>query len=214
MDALFTPKAIFAGHDWGGRDACVTAALWPERCSGIVSVTINLIQDMVIAWRPLLPAIKAGFWHFYYFLTPRGVAGFALNLKGLARAFCTTKPPVMNFTTVEDLDRAVTAEDNPAYIDMVILCYRVRLLYAPGDPRYAELEEELLRQPPITVPTVTLDGLQDGNFPGPNWSNTAKYFTGKRLQYCIEGAAHNLPQEEPEAFADAAREMAELALGN
>jgi pimeloyl-ACP methyl ester carboxylesterase len=209
MDALNIPKAILAGYDWGGRGACVAAALWPERVTGLVSVNSYLIQDLNVAWTPLVPAIEAGFWYFYYFLTPRGVAGLTLNFKALARVVWTKNSPVWNFTE-SDLDRAVTTYNNPDYIDVVVHCYRVRLLYAPADPRYAELEAQLLLQPTISVPAVTLDGLEDGNFPATNGSASAKYFTGPRVHHEVPGAGHNLPQEQPGAFADAVREVATL----
>jgi pimeloyl-ACP methyl ester carboxylesterase len=209
MDALQIPKAIFAGYDWGGRGACVAAALWPERCSGLVSVNSYLIQDLSVAWVPLVPAIEAGFWYFYYFLTPRGAAGLTQNFKEIARVVWTKNSPQWDFTE-SDLDRAATTYNNPDYVDVVLHVYRVRLLYAPGDPAYAELEARLLQQPPITVPAVTLDGLADGNFPPTNGSTSAIHFTGPRVHHQVPGAGHNLPQEAPIAFADAVREVASL----
>jgi pimeloyl-ACP methyl ester carboxylesterase len=209
MDALQIPKAIFAGYDWGGRGACVAAALWPVRCSGLVSVNSYLIQDLSVAWVPLVPAIEAGFWYFYYFLTPRGAAGLTQNFKEIARVVWTKNSPQWDFTE-SDLDRAATTYNNPDYVDVVLHVYRVRLLYAPGDPAYAELEARLLQQPPITVPAVTLDGLADGNFPPTNGSTSAIHFTGPRVHHQVPGAGHNLPQEAPIAFADAVREVASL----
>jgi pimeloyl-ACP methyl ester carboxylesterase len=209
MDALQIPKAIFAGYDWGGRGACVAAALWPERCSGLVSVNSYLIQDLSVAWVPLVPAIEAGFWYFYYFLTPRGAAGLTQNFKEIARVVWTKNSPQWDFTE-SDLDRAATTYNNPDYVDVVLHVYRVRLLYAPGDPAYAELEARLLQQPPITVPAVTLDGLADGNFPPTNGSTSAIHFTGPRVHHQVPGAGHNLPQEAPIAFTDAVREVASL----
>jgi pimeloyl-ACP methyl ester carboxylesterase len=169
------------------------------------------IQDLSVAWVPLVPAIEAGFWYFYYFLTPRGVAGLTENYETLTRVVWTKNSPQWNFTQL-DLDRAATIYNNPDYIDVVLHCYRVRLLYAPADPAYLELEGELLKQPPITVPAVTLDGLADGNFPATNGSSSASHFTGPRVHHQVPGAGHNLPQEAPKAFADAVREVASLAL--
>ncbi|KAI5457968.1 Alpha/Beta hydrolase protein [Mariannaea sp. PMI_226] len=207
LDALKVPKAIFAGYDWGGRGACVAAALWPERCSGLVSVNSYLIQDLSQAWVPLAAPIEAGFWYFYYFLTPRGEAALAEHPKDIARVVWTKNSPKWNYTEA-DLDRAAETFVNPDYISVVTHVYRHRLLYAPGDPEYAEIEKELLKQPRISVPAVTLDGLADGNFPPTNGSSSAAYFTGKRVHHQVKDAGHNLPQEKPEAFISAVLEVA------
>ncbi|CAM6102483.1 unnamed protein product [Calypogeia fissa] len=209
LDALHIPKAIFAGYDWGGRGACVAAALWPDRCLGLVSVNSYLIQDLSVAWVPLAPAIEAGFWYFYYFLTPRGAAALAETPKEIARVVWTKNSPDWNYTEA-DLDRASTISINPDYVDVVLHCYRQRLLYAPGDPAYADLEAKLLKQPPITVPAVTLDGEADGNFPATNGSSSASHFTGPRVHHEVPGAGHNLPQEKPKAFVDAVLEVVSL----
>lgn len=209
LDALDIQKAIFAGYDWGGRGACVAAALWPERCSGLVSVNSYLIQDLSQAWVPLAANIEAGFWYFYYFLTPRGEAALAEHPKDIARVVWTRNSPKWNYTEA-DLDRAAETFVNPDYISVVTHVYRHRLLYAPGDPDYAEIETALLAQPPIPVPAVTLDGLDDGNFPATNGSSSAKYFTGPRVHHQVPGAGHNLPQEAPQAFIDAVIEVASL----
>ena len=209
MDALKIPKAIFAGYDWGGRGACVAAALWPERCLGLVSVNSYLIQNLSVAWVPLAPAIEAGLWFFYYFLTPRGAAALAQTPKEIARVVWTRNSPHWNFTEA-DLDRASTTFNNPDYVDVVLHSYRHRLLYASGDPHYAELEAKLLKQPPITVPAVTLDGLADGSSPPTNGSSSEGHFTGPRVHYEVPLAGHNLPQEAPQAFINAVLEVASL----
>ncbi|KAM5342015.1 hypothetical protein ACJ41O_015046 [Fusarium nematophilum] len=211
LDALEIEKAIFAGYDWGGRGACVAAALWPERCAGLVSVNSYLIQDLSKAWVPLDAAIEAGFWYFYYFLTPRGEAALADHPKDIARIVWTRNSPEWNYTEA-DLDRAAETFVNPDYISVVTHVYRHRLLYAPGDLSYADFEKTLLKQPVITVPTVTLDGLADGNFPPTNGSSTAHYFSGPRVHHQVPGAGHNLPQEKPQAFVDAIVEVATLKL--
>jgi len=209
LDALNIPKAIFAGYDWGGRGACVAAALWPERCSGLVSVNSYLIQDLSKAWIPLDPKIEAGFWYFFYFLTPRGEAGLIQNPKDIARVVWTKNSPLWNFTEA-DLSRAAETFINPDYASVVLHVYRHRLLYAPGDPAYADLETRLLRQPQISAPTVTLDGLADGNFPPTNGSSSAQYFSGSRVHHQVAGAGHNLPQEKPDAFVAAVIEVSSL----
>jgi pimeloyl-ACP methyl ester carboxylesterase len=209
LDALAIPKAIFAGYDWGGRGANVAAALWPERCLGLVSVNSYLIQNLNVAWTPLDPYIEFGFWYFYYFLTPRGEAALSTNAKGIAKVVWTRNSPDWNFTQA-DLDRAATTFINQDYVSVVLHVYRHRLLYAPGDPDYAEMERVLLTQPPITVPAVTLDGLADGNFPATNGSSSAAYFTGPRVHHQVPHAGHNLPQEAPQAFVAAVLEVSSL----
>lgn len=210
MDALDIPKAIFAGYDWGGRGANVAAALWPERCVGLVSVNSYLIQDLEHAWAPLDAEIEAGFWYFYYFLTPRGEAGLASHPKDIARVVWTRNSPKWNYTEA-DLDTAAETFANPNYVSVVTHVYKHRLSYAPGDPDYAEFEAKLLKLPSIPVPAVTLDGLADGNFPATDGSSSAKYFTGKRVHHQVADAGHNLLQENPEEFAAAVLEVAELA---
>ncbi|KAH7143400.1 Alpha/Beta hydrolase protein [Dactylonectria macrodidyma] len=209
LDALDIEKAIFAGYDWGGRGACVAAALWPERCAGLVSVNSYLIQDLSKAWVPLNATIEAGFWYFYYFLTPRGEAALAEHPKDIARIVWTKNSPEWNYTEA-DLDRAAETFVNPDYVSVVTHVYRHRLLYAPGDPSYAGIEKSLLKQPVITVPTVTLDGLADGNFPPTNGSSSAQYFSGPRVHHQVPNAGHNLPQEKPQAFVNAVLEVASL----
>jgi pimeloyl-ACP methyl ester carboxylesterase len=209
MDALNVPPAIFAGYDWGGRGANVAAALWPERCTGLVSVNSYLIQNLAVAQEPLAPAIEAGYWYFYYFLTERGRQGLTQNTKELARVVWHKNSPEWRFTEAE-LDRAAELFDNPDYVDVVLHCYRHRLLTAPGDPRYDELEARLLKQPPITVPAVTLDGKADGVVPPTNGTSSASHFTGPRVHHVVAGAGHNLPQERPKAFASAVLEVARL----
>jgi pimeloyl-ACP methyl ester carboxylesterase len=177
--------------------------------TGLVSVNSYLILDLSVAWTPLEPPFEVGFWYFYYFLSPRGVAGFAENFKELARVVWTKNSPDWNFTE-SDLDRAATTYNNPDYMDVVVHCYRVRLLYVPADPRYVELEARLLLQPPITVPVVTLDSLEDRNFPATNGFPSAKYFTGPRVHHEVPRAGHSLPREQPVAFADAVRDVATL----
>ncbi|KAF5529939.1 epoxide hydrolase [Fusarium phyllophilum] len=209
LDALNIKKAIFAGYDWAGRGACVAAALWPERCAGLVSVSSYLIQDLSKAWVPLDLKIEAGFWYFYYFLTPREQAALAEHPKDIARVVWDKNSPEWNYTEA-DLDLAAETVVNPDYVSVVTHVYRHRLLYAHGDPDYSDFEKALLEQPVIPVPTVTLDGLADGNFPPTNGSSSAKYFSGPRVHHQVPGAGHNLPQEKPAAFVNAVLEVASL----
>ncbi|KLP19923.1 Uncharacterized protein LW94_6185 [Fusarium fujikuroi] len=184
-------------------------ALWPERCAGLVSVNSYLIQDLSKAWVPLDAKIEAGFWYFYYFLTPRGQAALAEHPKDIARVVWDKNSPEWNYTE-EDLDRATETFVNPDYVSVVTHVYKHRLLYAPGDPDYSDIEKALLEQPVISVPTVTLDGLADGNFPPTNGSSSAKYFSGPRVHHQVPGAGHNLPQEKPSAFVNAVLEVTSL----
>jgi pimeloyl-ACP methyl ester carboxylesterase len=213
MDALGIDRAVLAGYDWGGRAACVAAALWPARCAGLVSVNSYLIQDIAAAGTPIRPDLEAGFWYFYYFLTERGRAGLTANRREIARVIWTRNSPRWDFGD-DLLDRTAEAFDNPDYVDVVIHSYRHRLGYAPGDPHYEDLERQLAGSPPVAVPAVTLDGQADGNFPATDGSATAAHFTGPRVHHQVPEAGHNLPQEAPEAFADAVLEVAALAREN
>ncbi|WP_151477411.1 alpha/beta fold hydrolase [Streptomyces albicerus] len=206
MDALGIESAYLAGYDWGGRAACIAAAVWPERCLGLVSVNSYLIQDIAAAMNPIAPPLEAGFWYFYYFLTERGRAGLAANAKEIARVIWTRNSPKWHFGD-EVLDRAAEAFQNPDYVEIVIHSYRHRLGFAPGFSEYEKIETLLAQQPVITVPAVTLDGLADGNFPATDGTSSAHHFTGPRLHRLVKDAGHNLPQERPEAFAAAVRDV-------
>ena len=209
LNALDIPRAVLAGYDWGARAACIVAALWPERCTGLVSVNSYQILDIATAGQPLRPELEAGFWYFFYFTTERGRAGLTANRRDLAKVIWTRNSPKWHFDDAT-LERAAEAFDNPDYVDVVIHGYRHRLGLADGDPRYADIEARLATQPAIAVPTVTLDGTADGIFPATDGSPTAKHFTGPRLHHQVPGAGHNLPQEAPAAFADAVREVTRL----
>jgi pimeloyl-ACP methyl ester carboxylesterase len=206
MDALGIPRAIAAGFDWGGRAACVTAALWPERCAGLVSVGSYLIQDIATAMTPVRPELEAGFWYFYYFLTERGRAGLTANRRQIARVIWARNSPDWHFDDAT-LERAAVAFSNPDYVEVVLHSYRHRLGAAPSCPPYDHAEKLLAAQPPIAVPAVTLDGLADGNFPATDGSLSAPHFTGPRAHHQVPCAGHNLPQEAPGPFARAVLEL-------
>ncbi len=209
LDALAIPRAILAGYDWGGRAACVAAALRPDRVAGLVSVNGYLIQDISAAMQPLRPDLEAGFWYFFYFLTDRGRAGLTANRRAIAEVIWRRNSPRWAFSDA-DLDRAAEAFDNPDYVEVVLHSYRHRLGQAPGAPEYDQAEAALARLPAITVPTVTLDGTADGNFPATDGRASAQHFTGPRVHRQVPDAGHNLPQEAPGAFADAIRTVTEL----
>jgi pimeloyl-ACP methyl ester carboxylesterase len=206
LDALAIPRAILAGYDWGGRAACVAAALQPERVAGLVSVNGYLVQDIAASNRPLAPELEAGFWYFFYFLTDRGRAGLDANRRGIAEVIWRRNSPKWPFGEAE-LDRAARAFENPDYVDVVIHSYRHRLGRAFGDPAYSAAEAALAKAPPIRVPAVTLDGTADGNFPATDGTGYAAHFTGWHRHHRVPDAGHNLPQEAPGAFADAIREV-------
>jgi pimeloyl-ACP methyl ester carboxylesterase len=161
------------------------------------------------ATTPIRPDVEAGLWYFYYFLTERGRAGLTANRREVAKVIGTRNSPAWPFDDAT-LDRAATAFDNPDYVDVVLHSYRHRLGAAPGYPPYDEIEQRLAAQPAIPVPAITLDGLADGNFPATDGSPSAHHFTGPRVHHQVPNAGHNRPQEAPDAFAGAVRELATL----
>ena len=212
MDALGIDRAVFAGYDWGGRAGCVAAALWPERCSGLVSVNGYLVQDLTTAMQPIRPDLEAGLWYFWYFSTVRGENGLRADARGIAEVIWRRNSPAWTFDD-DVLDRAAEAFENPDFVDVVLHSYRHRLGLAAGHPAYAHLQDRLRTLPPIAVPAVTLDGLADGNFPATEARASAAHFTGERRHHQVPAAGHNLPQEAPDAFAAAVVEVLGLAPG-
>jgi pimeloyl-ACP methyl ester carboxylesterase len=206
IDALGIQRAVFAGYDWGGRAACVGAALWPERCAGLVSLNSYNIQDIAGAMVPARAEREVALWYQYYFQIERGRAGLAANRREIAKILWQQWSPNWAFDNAT-FDRTATAFDNPDYVDVVIHSYRHRYGLAEGDPQYADVERRLAAQPVISVPAITLDGAGDGVIPATDGSSTAAKFTGPRSHRVIPRAGHNLPQEEPEAFAAAVMEL-------
>jgi pimeloyl-ACP methyl ester carboxylesterase len=202
MDALSVKRAVLAGYDWGGRAACVAAALWPDRCTGLVSVNGYLVQDIAKAMVPARPEREVPLWYQYYFQVERGRAGLAANRRGIARILWQQWSPNWHFDDAT-FERTAVAFDNPDYVDIVIHSYRHRFGLADGDPHYADLQRRLAALPAITVPTITLDGDADGVVPATDGTASAPKFPGRRSHHVIPHAGHNLPQEEPEAFAAA-----------
>jgi pimeloyl-ACP methyl ester carboxylesterase len=206
MDSLGVKRAVFAGYDWGGRAACVAAALWPDRCLGLVSVNSYLIQDIARAMVPVKPEREVPLWYQYYFQLERGRAGLAANRREITRILWRQWSPNWRFDDVT-FDRTALAHDNPDYVDIVIHSYRHRFGLAGGDPQYADVQRRLAVLPAITVPAITLDGDADGVAPPTDGTASAARFTGRRTHRVIPRAGHNLPQEEPEAFAAAVMEL-------
>lgn len=209
IEALDLKSPILAGYDWGGRAACVVAALWPERVGGLVSITGYNIQNIATASRPQSPAAEHRYWYQWYFHTERGAAGLAQNRGPLCRLLWELWSPNYRFS---DIDYAKTAAsfDNPDFVAVVIQSYRHRYGNAPGDPRYAAVEARLAAQPAIGVPTVVLHGAADGVGPAAGSEAHARHFTGRYRRQVIPVAGHFLPREAPAAVVTAVRELGGL----
>jgi pimeloyl-ACP methyl ester carboxylesterase len=207
LDALGIERAVLAGFDWGARTADIVAALWPQRCTGLVSVSGYLIGSQEAGTRPLPPAAELQWWYQYYFATERGRAGYDHYRRDFAKLIWRTASPKWTFDDAT-FDRSAASFDNPDHVAIVVHNYRWRLGVADGEADYAELEQRLARGPTITVPTITLEGDANGA-PHPDPSAYAGKFTGTYSHRTIQGGiGHNLPQEAPEAFADAVIEVA------
>lgn len=206
MDALGIKRAVFAGYDWGGRAASIGAALWPERCIGLVCTNGYMIQDIAHAMAPARPEREVPLWYQYYFQLERGRAGLAANRRGIAKLLWSQWSPSWAFDEA-GFERTAIAFDNPDYVDVVIHSYRHRFGLADGDPQYAEVQRRLAALPVITVPTISLDGADDGVTLARDGSASAAKYTARRAHRVIPGAGHNLPQEAPEAFAAAVMEV-------
>jgi len=202
MDALKIERAILAGFDWGARTANIIAALWPERCKALVSVSGYLIGSQQAGKVPLPPQAELQWWYQYYFATERGRAGYERYRRDFAKLIWQLASPQWDFDDAM-FERSAAAFDNPDHVSIVIHNYRWRLGLADGEPKYDELEQRLAEAPTITVPTMTLEGDANGA-PHPDASAYARKFSGKYEHRIITGGVgHNLPQEAPEAFAQA-----------
>lgn len=202
MDALGFGQALLGGYDWGGRAACIVAALRPERVRGLVSVNGYNIQNIARSGAPAEPEHEQRLWYQYYFHGERGRAGLEKNRGALCRLLWRLWSPTWTFDDAT-YDRTAAAFDNPDFVETVIHSYRHRFALVAGDPAVAAIEHKLASQPPIAVPTITLDGADDGVMRIGDTDRHAKHFTGRHEHRVIAGAGHNLPQEAPEAFADA-----------
>jgi pimeloyl-ACP methyl ester carboxylesterase len=202
MDALGIEQAVLGGCDWGARTADIVAALWPERCKALVSVSGYLIGSQEANKMPLPPEAELQWWYQYYFATERGRTGYGKNLQDFAKLIWQLASPKWDFDDAT-FDRSAASLDNPDHVDIVIHNYRWRLGLAEGEAEYDVLEKQLAEGPVITVPTITLEGDSNGAF-HPDPSVYAKKFSGPYSHRTLEGGiGHNLPQEAPEAFAQA-----------
>lgn len=208
MDALGIERAVLGGYDWGGRAACVVAALWPQRVAALVSGNSYNIQDIAGAGQPIAPGEEAALWYQYYFHGARGRRGLEANRREIARLLWrmwspTWKPDAATFA------RSAAAFDNPDFVEVVVHSYRHRFGLVAGDPAVAEIEARLARLPPIGVPAVTIDGDTDGVNPGT--AHHARRFSGPHQHRVFRGAGHNLPQERPADWAVAVRDALAMA---
>jgi pimeloyl-ACP methyl ester carboxylesterase len=196
MDALSIPKAALAGYDWGGRAACITAALWPERVICLVTGNGYNIQNISAAATPEAPEKEFRLWYQHYFCTRRGAAGLAANRYEFCQLLWRLWSPSWSFTP-ELYQASAASFENPDFVETVIHSYRHRFGYIPGDPALEHIEAELAAQPPITIPTINLDGADDGiRKPLPNDPHARK-FTGPYERRILPYTGHNIPQEAP-----------------
>jgi pimeloyl-ACP methyl ester carboxylesterase len=207
MDALKIENAVIAGFDWGARTANIMGALWPTRCSAIVSVSGYLIGSQRLNRMPLPPNAEHEWWYQYYFATERGRAGYEKYRHEFSKLIWRLASPKWKFDDAV-FNRSAASLDNADHVAIVIHNYRWRLGLAPGEAQYDHLEERLAELPVITVPSITLQGDADGA-PRPDPSSYAKKFSGRYEHRNITGGVgHNLPQEAPQAFATAILDVA------
>jgi pimeloyl-ACP methyl ester carboxylesterase len=200
MDALKIKKAIVGGFDWGARTADIMAALWPERCKAIVSVSGYLITDVKAQQQPLPPKAELGWWYQYYFATERGRLGYSEHRNDFNKLIWKIVSPKWDFDDAT-FDRTAASFANPDHVDIVIHNYRWRLGLAKGDPKYDDLESRLFRGPVIAVPTITIASDVDGA--AADGSSYRNKFSGKYAHRVLKGIGHDVPQEDPQAFAQA-----------
>ena len=212
LDALGIEQAVVAGFDWGARTADVLAALWPERVRGLVSVSGYLIGSRELGRRALPPSAELSWWYQFYFATERGRAGYEQYRDEFARLIWHTASPEWRFDEAT-FDRSAASFDNPDHVDIVIHNYRWRLGLADGEPAYDDLERRLAELPPITVPTITMEGDANGA-PHPDAESYRSQFVGPYVHRVVSGGVgHSLPQEAPRAFADAVIDVADMHSG-
>jgi pimeloyl-ACP methyl ester carboxylesterase len=206
MDALGLPRAVLAGFDWGGRAACVVAALWPARVRGLVTANGYNIQNIAGSVAPAPPAQEHRLWYQYYFHTERGRAGLQANRREFCKLLWQLWSPNWKFDDLT-FERSAKSFDNPDFVDVVIQSYRHRFGYAPGDPALEPLEHQLAARPPITVPSIVLQGEGDGVATATAADAQARFFTGPYRRVLIPVIGHDVPQEAPMAVAEAVLEL-------
>ena len=207
LDALGIARATLAGYDWGGRAACVVAALWPERVRGLVTGNGYNIQNIAASAKPVAPAQEHRFWYQYYFHTERGRAGLEQNRRALCRYIWQIWSPDWAFDDAT-YEKSAVSFDNPDFVAVTIQSYRHRFGYAAGDPALEPIEQRLATQPTITVPTIVLHGASSGIQPPAGSEAHARLFAGPYQRRVLSKIGHNLPQEAPQAVAEAILELA------
>jgi pimeloyl-ACP methyl ester carboxylesterase len=204
MDALKIEKAIIGGFDWGARTAVIMAALWPERCKALVSVSGYIIVNLKANQQPLPPKAELGWWYQYYFATERGKLGYSQNTREFNKLIWKLASPKWDFDDAT-FDRTAASFNNPDHLNIVIHNYRWRLSLAKGEPQYDQLEQKLFAGPVITVPTITISSDFDGT--AADGKAYVKKFSGKYSHLVLNGIGHNVPQEAPQSFANAIIEV-------
>jgi pimeloyl-ACP methyl ester carboxylesterase len=207
LDALAIERAVLAGYDWGGRAACVVAALWPERVRGLVTGNGYNIQNIAASAKPVAPAQEHRFWYQYYFHTERGRAGLEQNRRALCRYIWQIWSPDWAFDDAT-YEKSAASFDNPDFVAVTIQSYRHRFGYAAGDPALEPIERRLTAQPTIAVPSIVLHGASSGIQPPAGSETHARNFAGPYQRRVLPKIGHNLPQEAPRAVADAVLELA------
>jgi pimeloyl-ACP methyl ester carboxylesterase len=202
MDALGIERAVLAGYDWGGRAACIVAALWPQRVMGLVTGGGYNMHDVAGSVKPASASQEHRYWYQYYFCTERGRAGLTENRRDIAKLLWQLWSPHWTFNDAT-FDATARSFDNPDFVDVVIHSYRVRYGYVPGDPALAAIENKLAAKPQITVPAITLQGEAMGTTSPEASAGHAKHFTGPYERRTIPRVGHNIPQEAPRETADA-----------
>ncbi|WP_448108739.1 alpha/beta fold hydrolase [Pseudomonas azerbaijanoccidentalis] len=198
MDALSIEQAALCGYDWGGRAACIVAALWPERVRCLVTGDGYNLQNIPRSIRPRAPETEHRLWYQYYFHTPRGVEGLTENRRGVCELLWKLWSPTWA-NRAERYPLSAPAFDNPDFVDVVIHSYRHRFMYVAGDPALESIEEALTLQPPISVTTISLCGADDGVGPAGEVDDDIEHFTGCYERRMLAGVGHNIPEEAPEA---------------
>lgn len=206
MDALHIPNAVLVGFDWGGRAACVAAAMWPERVRGLVSCNGYTIQDIAASVKPAAPEQENRMWYQYYFHTERGRAGLTANRHDLCKLLWKLWSPNWKFDDAT-YDRTAASFDNPEFVDVVIHSYRHRFGYVKGDPAFESIETALAKQPKISVPSIVLQGGADGVNGAGTTDTQARFFTGKYERRVIPRVGHDVPQEAPMETAKATLDL-------
>jgi len=206
LDALQIDQAVLAGYDWGGRAACIVAALHPQRARGLVSVNGYNIQQIATALEPAEPEKEYRLWYQYYLHGERGRAGLTQNRREFCRLLWSLWSPTWRFDN-DTYVRSAASFDNPDFVEVVVHSYRHRFGLVDGDPRFEDIERHLAAMPPITVPTITLEGDADGVLPPAGRAGNSQRFTARHENRVIPNIGHNFPQEAPETFAQAILDM-------